>query len=125
MRQPGEMIPVEGDPNGMSAHTLGAKLDAGKAPVMQGVIQYFPRALKAVSMVSLAGSKKYAWKGWEKVPDGINRYGDALARHLLAEIIEGNIDKDTGELHATEVAWNSLARLELILRDAEQNVGNK
>lgn len=109
----------EADPNGIGQHQPGAKMDAGKAPVMQGVIQYFPRALKAVSMVSLVGAKKYAWKGWEAVPDGINRYSDALGRHLLAEEIEGPIDADTQQLHAAQVAWNALARLELIERGRE------
>lgn len=109
----------ESDPHGKSAHTPGAKMDAGKAPVMQGVVQYFPRALKAVSFVSLVGAKKYAWKGWESVPDGINRYSDALGRHLLAETIEGPIDADTQQLHAAQVAWNALARLELMIREQE------
>ena len=110
---------TESDPHGKSAHTPGAKMDAGKAPIMQGVIQYFPRALKAVSFVSLVGAKKYAWKGWESVPDGVNRYSDALGRHLLAETIEGPIDADTQQLHAAQIAWNALARLELILRQQE------
>lgn len=109
----------EKDPSGLDSHTPGAKNDAGKAPVVQGVLQYFPRALMAVSQVSLVGAKKYAWKGWEKVPDGINRYSDALGRHLLAESIDGPIDEDTQLLHASQVAWNALARLELILRESD------
>jgi len=109
------------DPNGMAAHTPGAKLDAGKAPISQGVLQYFPRALREVSLVSLAGARKYAWKGWEKVPDGVSRYSDALGRHLLAEEIDGPIDADTGMLHAAQIAWNALARLELMLRARELN----
>lgn len=108
------------DPNGKQPHEMGAKLDAGKAPISQGVLQYFPRALQEVSLVSLVGSKKYAWKGWEAVPDGINRYSDALGRHLLAEAIEGEIDIDTGMLHAAQIAWNALARLELMKRKKEQ-----
>jgi len=98
---------------------MGAKLDAGKAPILRGAIQYFPRALKAVAQVSEIGAKKYAWKGWEKVPDGVNRYGDALVRHLMAEEIEGPIDADTGCLHASQICWNALARLELMLRAQE------
>lgn len=113
-------VKLEADPNGLNQHAPGAKMDAGKAPVMQGVIQYFPRALKAVSMVSLVGAKKYAWKGWESVVDGINRYSDALGRHLLAETIEGPIDAETEQLHAAQVAWNALARLELIERKREE-----
>lgn len=112
---------TENDPHGKAQHEPGAKMDAGKAPVVQGVLQYFPRALQAVSFVSLVGAKKYAWKGWEKVPDGVNRYSDALGRHLLAEASDGPIDADTNCLHAAQVAWNALARLELMLREPEDN----
>lgn len=111
---------TEADPNGKASHEPGAKMDAGKAPIVQGVLQYFPRALKAVAMVSLAGATKYAWKGWESVPDGINRYENALGRHVLAEAIEGPTDKDTQCLHKAQIAWNALAALELYLRAQEK-----
>ena len=114
-----QVVKTEADPHGKGQHELGAKMDAGKAPVMQGVLQYFPRALRLVSFVSLVGARKYAWKGWEKVPDGVNRYSDALGRHLLAESIEGPLDTDTQQLHAAQVAWNALARLELYVRELE------
>lgn len=114
-----ETTSKESDPTGRQAKDPGSKLDAGKPPVMRGVIQYFPRALMAVSLVSLKGAEKYTWRGWETVPDGPNRYGDALARHLVLEDIEGEYDKDTGLLHAAQAAWNALARLELILREQE------
>ena len=107
----------ETDPNGLNLKTAGAKADEGKAPILQGVLQYFPRAIREVSFVSKAGANKYSWKGWETTPDGLNRYGDALVRHLIAEDIEGRFDRDTGLLHSAQVAWNALARLELILRE--------
>lgn len=113
----------EKDPLGMDPHTLGAKLDAGKISVFQGLFDYFPRACNAVAEVSTIGAKKYAWKGWEKVPNGFPRYSDALARHILSEAIEGRYDngpKGTGCLHAAQVAWNSMARLELLLREIEK-----
>jgi hypothetical protein len=110
---------TEKDPHGKNAKEPGSKLDEGKAPVLQGLLQYFPRALEEVSLVSLKGARKYTWKGWETVPDGIARYGDALGRHLLAEAIEGEFDSDTGLLHASQSAWNALARLELILREKD------
>lgn len=111
--------PTESDPNGLDLKTPGSKADYGKAPVLQGAFQYFPRALRAVSLVSQVGARKYSWKGWESVPDGINRYGNALGRHILDEAIDGPIDKDTGLSHASQQAWNALARLELILREKE------
>lgn len=113
----------ESDPNGVSAGTAGAKLDAGKSPAMQGLIQYFPRACLQVAELSDVGAQKYSWKGWEKVEDGPNRYGNALTRHLLYEEIDGELDADTGKLHAVCVAWNALARLELMLREKENGSG--
>lgn len=115
--------PKEVDPQGLDPKTQGAKLDAGKAPVFQGVLNYFPNALSAVSLVSLAGAQKYHWKGWEKVEDGFNRYSDALGRHLLKESYElyDDVDEKGNEgthlLHAAQVAWNALARLEFVLRE--------
>jgi len=82
-------------------------------------LEYFPRALCEVAKVSGVGAIKYSWKGWESVPDGVGRYGDAIGRHLLAQGYE-EYDKDTGLLHAAQVAWNALARLELILREKEK-----
>ena len=114
----------EQDPNGKSAKEPGSKLDAGKAPVMRGVLQYFPRAVKAVANLSLLGAQKYSWKGWETVPDGIDRYGDAAMRHAVDEELQGLYDlawKEQGQevLHATAVAWNALAKLELLIRKIE------
>lgn len=124
----------ESDPNGFSSKQPGAKLDAGKAPVFQGVLSYFPRALIALSSLSGYGANKYAWKGWESVPDGENRYANAAGRHLLKEAIEGEWDLDAANdpkfpgdiLHATQVAWNDMARLELMLRrkDSEKARGS-
>jgi len=110
---------MEVDPTGRNPHDLGAKLDSGKSPVFRGLLDYFPRSCSAVAHVSRVGAEKYAWKGWESVPDGVNRYSDALGRHLLAESIEGLYDSTMKEpvLHAAQVAWNALARLELILKD--------
>lgn len=102
----------ERDPHGRAPNTPAAKLDAGKAPLLRGAIQYFPLALTAVADVSAFGASKYTWGGWESVPDGVARYGDALARHLLCD----GPDAQSGLLHAAHAAWNALARLELILR---------
>lgn len=108
---------MEADPTGRAPHQPGAKLDAGKAPLLRGAIEYFPRALLAVAEVSAFGASKYTWRGWETVPDGVDRYGDAMARHLAKERIDGPNDPDSGLLHAAHAAWGALARLELILRD--------
>lgn len=52
------------------------------------------------------------------VDDGIARYTDAMDRHNL-EGIESH--DDSGLLHAAQVAWNALARLELMLRELNSN----
>ena len=117
---------AEVDPNGISAKAPGAKLDFGKAPIFQGLIDYFPRAITAVADVSRRGAEKYSWKGWETVPDGFKRYSDALARHLTKESTEGRYDTGPNGLgpevlHASQVAWNALARLELLLMELENS----
>ena len=113
---------IEADPYGKDPKKPGAKLDAGKIPIWQGAIDYFPRAIMAVAEVSHAGAQKYAWKGWESVPDGITRYTNAGMRHVFAEAIDGPYDNGpngTGLLHKAQAAWNALAALELYLREQE------
>ena len=106
----------EVDPNGKSAHDDGSKLDAGKPDL--SLLLMFGRALTAVGAVGTFGAKKYTRGGWTSVPDGINRYTAALLRHLFKEDRE-SLDPDSGLLHASHAAWNSLARLEMILEDIE------
>jgi hypothetical protein len=101
--------------------TGAVKYDGGKPALFRGIVQYFPRAVKAVGEISTFGAKKYAWAGWEAVDDGINRYSDAMVRHLLKEGEGEVVDPDSGLLHAAHTAWGALARLELILREKEKN----
>lgn len=112
-------VNLESDPNGKSAKEPGSKLDAGKSPILQGLLDYFPRSCEAVANVSAFGANKYAWKGWETVPDGINRYENAMVRHIVKEAVEGPKDKDSHLLHKAHRAWNALASLELYLREHE------
>jgi hypothetical protein len=99
------------------------KYDGGKSPIFRGAVGYFPRALGEVAAVSAFGATKYAWKGWEGVPQGFERYSDALVRHLASEGKGELEDRDSGLLHAAHAAWNALARLELLLRDSETVAG--
>ena len=101
----------------------GKKADEGKSPIFQGCLQYFPRALLAVANVSKYGKLKYNLEysdvNWARVEDGKNRYTDAMVRHLLGESVDGELDPESKQLHATQVAWNALARLEKILMEKE------
>ena len=103
------------------AATGAIKYDGGKPCVWQGLINYFPRACVEVAAVSTFGANKYAWKGWEGVDNGFNRYSDALARHFMAEGREELRDPDSQLVHAAHTAWNAFARLELLLRDMEND----
>lgn len=113
---------TEHDPTGRSAHEPGAKLDAGK-PRCSLVLGGFSRALGQVAQVGTFGAAKYTDNGWRTVPDGQERYTDALWRHLLAEAQGLECDPDSGLLHAAHMAWNALARLELLLAAQEQADG--
>lgn len=101
------------------------KLDGGKPPLYRGVLCKFPRALRAVAGVSAFGAKKYEVPveatGYADVEDGFNRYSDAVVRHLVDEIIDGPVNHEDGDLnHAAQVAWDALARLEIMLRNKEK-----
>lgn len=109
-------VPCETDPYGTDAHAPGAKLDAGK-PRCALVLGDFARALRAVSEVGTYGAIKYTEHGWLEVPQGIERYDDAAIRHWLDEKIEGFIDPETELIRTSQMAWNCLARLELLLRE--------
>lgn len=99
--------------------TGAIKYDGGKPCAFRGLVQYFPRASLAVATVSTFGAEKYAWRGWENVEDGFNRYSDAMVRHLMKEGAGEHIDPDSGLLHAAHTAWGALARLELLMREKE------
>lgn len=104
---------VEVDP-----HQPGVKLDDGKArPGL--MVAGFARALMAVAEVATYGAEKYTAHGWVHVPNGIERYTDAMHRHLLAEAAGDKLDHESGLTHAAHAAWGALARLELILRQEE------
>ena len=57
----------EKDPNGKNPKEMGAKLDAGKAPIMQGVATTFLCPTGSIYGI-FSRSQKYAWRGWEEVP---------------------------------------------------------
>lgn len=97
------------------------KLDMGKARPWRGLLQYFPRALRAVAEVSGYGFEKYQeWGGWKKLADANARYEDALARHQLDMARGETFDPESELRHSAHRAWNALATLELALIEAEK-----
>jgi hypothetical protein len=94
---------------------MGVKLDHGK-PQVGLMLTDFSHALLAVAEVATYGAKKYgAPSGWQRVPDGLRRYTDALGRHMLAGMSGEEVDAESGLAHQAHLAWNALALLELAL----------
>lgn len=110
---PFERVPkvAERDPAGTDQHAPGAKLDAGKT--MAGVLLDFGVALERVARVGTFGAQKYTRRGWQSVPNGEERYEDALMRHLLELHGPDRCDSQSGMPHLWHAAWNILAIIEL------------
>jgi len=123
--RPGEIsiVPAydnkEVDPSGIHQHESGAKTDGGKPDT--SLLLMFGKALSEVALVGTGGKVKYTRGGWQDVEDGENRYTAAMLRHLFKEHYEEK-DTDLREYidadiyHSAQVAWNALARLELMMR---------
>lgn len=105
----------ETDPLGIDAHSPGSKLDAGKQlPFL--VLGKFTLALKEVVKVGTFGANKYTKNGWIEVPNGKERYYEAMIRHLLEDMqSEDSKDPQTGITHLAHAAWNILAVITLRL----------
>lgn len=112
----GKIVEVEErDPLGLNRKEPGAKLDYGKMPV-NTILSDFSNALEAVVQVGTFGASKYSLHGWLEVPDGIQRYSNAMMRHWLAIQKDGSTDPESGLRHRAHLAWNALAILELMIR---------
>lgn len=132
--EPAESIPQPAAPEPLNtiivrdaspAGDVGAatKFDAGKAPVWQGFIDYFPNAMLAVAWTSEYGFRKYGeWGGWRKLPNAIRRYFDGNARHNVLNSLEVYDDGDSGLAHAAQDAWNAMAKLELLIREGNVQI---
>lgn len=110
---------IESDPNGISAHSPGAKLDSGK--IMMSLLLDFDDAIRVVAEVATIGAKKYSRGGWKTVPDGYNRYTDAMLRHLFTNDEYDDGKGGTGLLHDAQVAWNALARLQYKIKEVVES----
>ncbi len=91
-----------------------------KVALVSGTLQRFPMALLEVAKVSEFGCAKYQVplgdRDFLRNPAMIEDATDALGRHLAKEITEGPVNTEDGDvLHAAQVAWNALARLECML----------
>lgn len=73
----------------------GVKADAGKR-----MWHLLPMdALEPVVRVLEFGARKYSVDNWKRVPDPVDRYYDALQRHLVAWRAGQEVDPESGEHH--------------------------
>ena len=91
----------------------GIKFDTGKRRIAEMMVD-FKDSIESVCEVWEFGANKYAKSNWKYVDNALDRYTNALLRHLLAEDVDP-IDDESKLLHAAHVAWNALARLHFIL----------
>lgn len=96
----------------------GIKYDSGKAKIGEMLVS-FKRSLLEVCKVYEFGFNKYGKDNFKNVENGYTRYTNAMIRHLLKEDSEV-YDEETELLHASHCAWNALARLEMLLKQREQ-----
>lgn len=102
----------ESDPTGKQPNDLGAKLDANKNRLGL-VLGGFSQALELVGLVGTYGANKYTDNGWLTVPNGVERYTDAMYRHLLKNAQGELVDSESGLEHLAHATWNLLAIVEL------------
>lgn len=97
-------------------YTLGKKYSDNKAPIAQ-LFKQFPLSFEALAMRSKFGHEKYLeydkdWKNWSRIPNGIEQYENAAARHQL------NIGEDESPFqHKVAQIWNLIAALELTIEN--------
>ena len=86
-------------------------------PLATGLLDYFPRALCAVAVLSKVGNDQHnpgQPLHWDRSKS--TDHADCILRHLIDR---GTVDSD-GVAHAAKVAWRALALLETEL-EAQEN----
>lgn len=96
----------------------GVKHDSGK-PQVGTLMHLCSRALIEMAKVADRGTEKYTKGGWLTVPNGEERYLNAMQRHELSIGMGHRFDEE-GLLLAAQVAVNAMFRLELMLRREER-----
>jgi len=91
---------------------VGMKFDGGK-PRWSLLMAGMSKSLEGVAKVLTFGAKKYAAHSWRTVPEGRERYRDALYRHLAAIEQGEELDPESGLLHWDHVLCNAMFCREL------------
>jgi len=94
----------------------GVKHDDGKNRL--GLLFHgFPHAIWHAGLVGTHGAEKYTPGGWKDVPNGVERYSDAMYRHLLAYETGEEFDEESGHTHLAHALWDLMAVLELTIQE--------
>lgn len=96
----------------------GIKFDNEKPRIAEMIID-FKDSIEALTNVWTFGANKYAKSNWKQLDNAIDRYTNAMLRHLLAEDTN-RYDDETKLLHAAHIAFNALARLYFILEEEKK-----
>lgn len=88
----------------MASDTNGMKYDDGKPRMW--LLPFV--SLYEIAKVLTFGARKYAANSWQSLPDGEERYANALLRHLTAIQQGERVDAESGLLHWSHVGCNSL-----------------
>jgi len=94
-------------------------------PIFQGVLKYFPNALREVSRCSLASNKQHNGDApvfWDmsKSKDELG----SLTRHLV-DLASGEEYDEDGTLNLAKIAWRALGALERHLQGDESFEGEE
>lgn len=94
----------------------GLKYDTGKPRIFE-MLEDFKEPMIEIAKVWAFGADKYEKHNWAYVDNAIDRYSNALLRHML----EGETKDDESELlHASHVAWNAIVRLYFIIQKQKE-----
>lgn len=99
--------------------TVGIKYDGGKPRLAEMMMDFAPEMIELCKVWEF-GADKYSKSNWKLVDNGIDRYTNAMLRHLLAET-NNLYDDETKLLHAAHIAFNALARLHFILKETNRD----
>jgi hypothetical protein len=116
---------VNADEKAAAEAKSGKKHDHRK-PRMHLLFNDMSDALLEIGKVATYGANKYTDRGWRDVENNYERYSSAGYRHQLEDSYEGGeLDEESGFLHAAHAAWNAIAKLQIILDRKKENGNGK
>ena len=106
------------------SHKLIDKLGNKAFPIYEGVIKYFPDAIREVAHLSLVANEQHHPEKelhWDKSKSTDDL--DAMMRHLC-QWASGQTFDDDGIMHMAKVAWRALAAFQRYYDKARANMIN-